>query len=126
MVPGAGSVLCSNCACAMRSAAWTPVSCTGQEVEAVFGFCSIRNFTDATDVLKEKAHLRMLVRVVSESLSYLACDHLFGTVGTLLKSVKAVGCDFHDFPSVDNAFTHLPKACPCRTRWQPEVLAILH
>ena len=28
----------------------------GQEVEAVFGFCSIRNFTDATDVLKEKVH----------------------------------------------------------------------
>ena len=27
----------------------------GQEVEAVFGFCSIRNFGDATDVLKEKA-----------------------------------------------------------------------
>ena len=37
---------------------WLVPSCgyfdAGQEVEAVFGFCSIRNFTDATDVLKEK------------------------------------------------------------------------
>ena len=30
-------------------------SFVGQEVEAVFGFCSIRNFGDATEVLKEKA-----------------------------------------------------------------------
>lgn len=37
---------------------------TGQEVEAVFGFCSIRNFGDATDVLKEKAQITFALTCV--------------------------------------------------------------
>ncbi|OLP91771.1 hypothetical protein AK812_SmicGene26489 [Symbiodinium microadriaticum] len=48
----------------------------GQEVEAVFGFCSIRNFTDATDVLKEK--VMVFVNQVSEIVHGI-CDTYHGS-----------------------------------------------
>ena len=53
------------------------VSGAGQEVEAVFGFCSIRNFTDATDVLKEKA--RIVRSLLSQKVALLTSDVALST-----------------------------------------------
>ncbi|CAE7387352.1 unnamed protein product [Symbiodinium pilosum] len=53
----------------------------GQEVEAVFGFCSIRNFTDATDVLKEK--VMVFVNQVSEIVHGI-CDTYHGSPNKII------------------------------------------
>ncbi|CAE7409165.1 unnamed protein product [Symbiodinium natans] len=53
----------------------------GQEVEAVFGFCSIRNFTDATDVLKEK--VMVFVNQVSEIVHGI-CDTYHGSPNQII------------------------------------------
>ena len=53
----------------------------GQEVEAVFGFCSIRNFGDATDVLKEK--VMVFVNQVSEIVHGI-CDTYHGSPNKII------------------------------------------
>lgn len=46
----------------------------GQYVEAVFGFCDIRNFTDVTDVLQD--HVMVFVNQISEIVHSVAATHL--------------------------------------------------
>lgn len=53
----------------------------GREVEAVFGFCSIRNFGDATDVLKEK--VMVFVNQVSEIVHGI-CDTYHGSPNKII------------------------------------------
>ncbi|CAJ1350647.1 unnamed protein product [Effrenium voratum] len=53
----------------------------GQEVEAVFGFCSIRNFGDATEVLKEK--VMVFVNQVSEIVHGI-CDTYHGSPNKII------------------------------------------
>merc|ERR550514_1682042 len=46
----------------------------GQKVEAIFGFCDIRNFTDATEVLQDK--VMMFVNRISEIVHSIVDEHM--------------------------------------------------
>merc|ERR1719504_110672 len=45
----------------------------GQKVEAIFGFCDIRNFTDATEVLQDQ--VMMFVNQISEIVHSIVDEH---------------------------------------------------
>lgn len=49
----------------------------GKKVMAIFGFCSIKNFADATEILQER--VMIFANVIAE-LVHLSCDSFQGAI----------------------------------------------